>query len=159
MQLASRAMMVQLGFIQDAANEIFNGQGIDLIDEWLNLDNEDVKTLLWNVRKPVGGVQGEMISFKAEMKLHLTVSFVFLKRCASQSVDYGNTTVPNICALKKQIYLGSAKEKNPEAPTINLKDVSKKHEEIMQYVLGIRVYDGVPLSYVAQPTSNLMPIS
>ena len=30
-------MLVQLGFRQGAADESFNGKGIDLIDEWLNL--------------------------------------------------------------------------------------------------------------------------
>ena len=49
MQLTSRAMMVRLGFIQDAADEIFIVQGIHLIDEWLNLDDDDVKTLIKNV--------------------------------------------------------------------------------------------------------------
>ena len=51
MQLILRVMMVHIGLSLDAADEIFNGQGINLIDEWLNLnlDNNNVKTLLWNV--------------------------------------------------------------------------------------------------------------
>ena len=51
MQLILNVMMVQLGLSLDAAAEIFNGQGINLIDEWLNLnlDNNNVKTLLRNV--------------------------------------------------------------------------------------------------------------
>ena len=57
--------MVQLGFSQDAADNIYNGKWIYLIDEWLNLDNDCVNTLLRNVQKPGGGGQGEMISFKA----------------------------------------------------------------------------------------------
>ena len=48
-QITSREMMVRLGFSQDAADKIFNGQGIGLIDEWLNLDDDYVKTLLRNV--------------------------------------------------------------------------------------------------------------
>ena len=51
MQLILNVMMVQLGLILDAADEIFNGQGINLLDEWLNLnlDSKNVKTLLRNV--------------------------------------------------------------------------------------------------------------
>ena len=33
-QLTSREMMVRLGFSQSAAEYIFNGHGIDSIDEW-----------------------------------------------------------------------------------------------------------------------------
>ena len=100
--------MVQLWFSQGAAEDIFNGQGIDSIDEWLNLDNDNVKILLQNVWKPGGGGQGEMISFKAEMSLHITVFFVCHKHRTSQSVEYGDITVPNICALKKQQQLEMA---------------------------------------------------
>ena len=64
MQLTSRAMMVRLGFIQDAADEIFIVQGIHLIDEWLNLDDDDVKTLIKNVWKPGDDGQGETMRFK-----------------------------------------------------------------------------------------------
>ena len=44
-QLISRAMMVSLGFSLDAVGEIFNWQEIDLIDKWLDLENDNVKTL------------------------------------------------------------------------------------------------------------------
>ena len=64
MQLTSRAMMVRLGFIQDAADKIFIVQGIHLIDECLNLDDDDVKTLIKNVWKPGDDGQGETMSFK-----------------------------------------------------------------------------------------------
>ena len=101
--------MMHLGFIQNTADNIFNGQGIDLIDEQLNLDNDDVKTLLRNVQKSSGGGQGEMIIFKVDMNLHLTVFFVRHKHCTSQSLDYDDITAPNICALKKQQYLELAK--------------------------------------------------
>ena len=49
-QLALREMVVRLGFSQDAADDIFNAKGIESIDEWLNLDNEYVNTLYWNVK-------------------------------------------------------------------------------------------------------------
>ena len=52
----------------------------------------------------------------------------------------------------------SSKEINYEASTINLKDVSKTYEAMIQYLLGIRGCDGVPLSYVARPTSDMMSI-
>ena len=101
-QLTSRAMVVRLGFIQDADGDIFNGQGIELIDEWLNLEDDGVKTLLWNIRKHGGGGQGEIISFKAEINFHLTVFLVIHKHRTSRSVEYSDITVPSILSLKKQ---------------------------------------------------------
>ena len=156
-QLTPRAIMVRLGFSQDADDKIFNGQGIDLIDEWLNLDDHYVKALIQNVRKPGGGGQGEIINFKVEMKLHLTVFLVCHKHRTSRSVDYSDITVQNMSYLKKQRDLESAKETNPETPTIDLRDVSRTYESMIQYLHGIRGCDGAPQSYVAQPTRYLMP--
>ena len=58
-------MVVRLGFSNYAAVDIINGKGIDLIDEWLNLDDDNVKTVLQNVQKSGDGGQGEMISFRS----------------------------------------------------------------------------------------------
>ena len=60
-----------------------DGQGVDLNNEWLNLDDDDVKTLLQNFQKPSGGEAGNMISFKAEMNLHLTIFLVDQKKPTS----------------------------------------------------------------------------
>ena len=110
-QLTLRAMMLWLGFIQDAADKLFDGQEIDSIDEWLKLGYDNVNTLLWNVRKPGSGRQGEMISFKADINIHLTVFFVRHKNHTSWSMDYSDISVPNICAMRKQQEMESDKEK------------------------------------------------
>ena len=73
-------------------------------------------------------------------------------------MDSSDIVVPNICAPKKQRELELAKETNTEAPIIDLKDVSKPYEAMIQYLREIRRCDGVTLSYVAQPTSDLIPI-
>ena len=83
MLIILREMVVRLGFSHDKADEIFNGKGIELIDKWLNLYTDDVKTLRWNVKIPGGGGHGEMISFKTEMNLHLTIFFVCHKNRTS----------------------------------------------------------------------------
>ena len=56
--------MLRLGISQYASDNIYNGQGNDFIDEWLNLEDDNVNTLRRNVRKPGGGKQGEIIIFK-----------------------------------------------------------------------------------------------
>ena len=52
-QLTLMVIMVRLGFSQDADDTILNGQGVDLIDEWLNLDDDNVKTVLQNIQNLV----------------------------------------------------------------------------------------------------------
>ena len=153
----SRAMMVRLGFTEAAADEIYSGQGIDSIDEWANLDESDVTSLCRTVRKPGGGGAGKMISYKAEMNLQAAVFFIYHKHRTSRTVDYTNITVPEIRALKKQREMEATTESKPEAPTIDLKDVSKTYEALVQYLRGMRGGNGVPLSYTVRPTDELMP--
>lgn len=149
--------MVRLGFNEAAADEIYGGQGIDSIEEWENFDEADVKSLCRTVRKPGGGGDGEMISYKAEMNLQLAVFFIHHKHRTSRTVDYADITVPKIRALKKQREVEALKESKPELPTIDLKDVSKTYEAMVQYLRGMRGGSGVPLSYVARPTNELIP--
>ena len=73
-------------------------------------------------------------------------------------MDYGDITIPKICALKKQQDMESDKEKNPESSTIDLKDVSNNYDTMIQYLRGIYGCDGVPLRYVAQNTIDMMLI-
>ena len=61
--------------------------------------------------------------------------------------------------MKKKRELESAKETKPEDPTIDLKDVYKTYGSMIQYLCGICGCDGVPLSYIAQPMSDMMTIS
>ena len=45
------------------------------------LGDDDVNKLIRNAQKPGGVGQGDMIMFKAEMNLHLTVLFIIHKNC------------------------------------------------------------------------------
>ena len=70
--------------------------------------------------KTSGVGPGEMISFKANMNIHLTVILVYHKNHTSIAVEYGEITIPNIFALKKQRDMDSTKETKPKYPTIDL---------------------------------------
>ena len=50
--VASRTMLTGLGFSQAAADEIYNNQGIDSIDEWKEMDEDSVATLCKVLRRP-----------------------------------------------------------------------------------------------------------
>ena len=79
--------------------------------------------MLRSFRKHVGGRNGEMIGFKAELNIQISVIFIHHKICTSKTVNYGGITVPMICSLKKQREIEAIKEPKTEAPTIDLKDV------------------------------------
>ena len=50
----SRPMSVRLGFSASVSNDIYPIQGIDSIDKWENFDKDNVVSLIYSVRKPVG---------------------------------------------------------------------------------------------------------
>ena len=58
--------------------------------------------------------------------------FIHHKIHTSRTVDYGDITVPVIRALKKQRKIEAIKEPKNEAPTIDLKDVLKTYEYLIQ---------------------------
>ena len=94
--------MLRLVLYASAANEIYQRQGIESIDEWENFDKDDVFSLLRLVLKPGDGGNGEMVSFTAELNLQLAVFFIHHKIRTSRTVDYGDITVTAIFSLKKQ---------------------------------------------------------
>ena len=83
--------------------------------------------------------------------------FIHHKICTSSIFDYGDINVPLIRALKKQREIEEIKEPNTEAPTIDLKDVSKTYEYLIQYLRGMQGGSGVPISYVLRESNELHP--
>ena len=59
----SRKMLVRLGLSANAANDIYQRQGIDSIKECAKFDKDDVVSLLRLVRKNGGGGNSEMVGF------------------------------------------------------------------------------------------------
>ena len=102
MKLAtSRKILLRLVLYASTANEIYQRQGIESIEEWENFDKDDVFSLLRLVLKPGDGGNGEMVSFTAELNLQLAVFFIHHKTCTSRTVDYGDITIATILTLEK----------------------------------------------------------
>ena len=96
-----------------------------------------------------------MVGFKADLNLQLAVLFIHHKIRTSRAVDYGDITVPAIHALKKQREIEAIKEPKTEALTINLKDVLKTYQYLIQYLRGMRGGSGVLLSYVVRASNEI----
>ena len=153
----SRKMLLCLGFSTSAANNIYQRQGIDSINEWANFDRDEVFSLLRLVRKPGGGGNGEMVGLKAEINLQIAMFFIHHKIRTIRTVGYGDITVPAIHDLKKQHKIEAIKDPKTEAPTINLKDVLKTYKYLIQYLRGMRGGSEVTLSYVVRASNKLHP--
>ena len=150
----SRQMLVHLGFSKSAANDIYQRQGIDSIDEWANFENDYVVSLLRSVRKSGGSGNGEMVVLKADLNFQLAVLFIHQNIRTNRTVDYGDITVPDIRALKKQREIEAIKEPKTEALTINLKYFLKTYESLNQYLRRIRGGNRVLLSYVVRASNE-----
>ena len=74
-----------------------------------------------------------------------------------KTVDYGDITVYDICALKKQRTIESIRESKKEALTIDLEDVLKTYESLIQYLRGMQGGSGVPFIYVVRESNELHP--
>ena len=146
-------MLARLVLSASAANDIYQRQGIESIDEWENFDKDDVVYLLRSVCKPGGGRNGEMVGFKLELNLQLEMFYIHHKIRTSRTVDYGYITVPVIRALKKQCKIEAIKEPKTEAPTIDLKEVLKTYEYLIQYFYGMRRGSGFQLRYVVMSSN------
>ena len=56
-------VILRLGLSASTTNDIHQQQEIESIDEWVKFDKDDVISLLRSVRKPGGGVNGDMVGF------------------------------------------------------------------------------------------------
>ena len=87
-------MLVRLGFSASDANDIYQWQGIDSINEWENFDKDDFFSLLRLFRKPGGSVNGEMVCFKEELNIQFAMFYIHHKIRTSRTIYCGGITVP-----------------------------------------------------------------
>jgi len=154
---ASRTMLTGLGFSQAAADEIYNNQGIDSIDEWKEMDEDSVATLCKVLRRPGGTAQGGganpgvMVSARAETNAKLAVFFIHHRVRVSRDVDYRDVTLTEVRKLSRQREVESkTKDTGADAPKLNSKDWPKTIEGLEEYLATFRGVTGAPLSYVVR---------
>ena len=59
----SRQMLMRIGFTASAANDLYQRQDIDFINDWAHFDKDVIFSMLHSVRKPVGGGNCETVGF------------------------------------------------------------------------------------------------
>eukprot|EP00543_Licmophora_paradoxa_P009148 CAMPEP_0202448362 /NCGR_PEP_ID=MMETSP1360-20130828/7172_1 /ASSEMBLY_ACC=CAM_ASM_000848 /TAXON_ID=515479 /ORGANISM="Licmophora paradoxa, Strain CCMP2313" /LENGTH=287 /DNA_ID=CAMNT_0049065891 /DNA_START=408 /DNA_END=1272 /DNA_ORIENTATION=- len=159
---ASRAMLQGIGFTQAAADEMYDNQGINSIEELRILDDDAVTTLCKTLRRP-GGVDpngagvnpGVAVSARAEINLKLAVYHIKHQERVSRSVTYANATLVTIRKLTRQRDMENKSESVVDAPKIDPKDWAKTMEAIIEWLGTFRGVTGAPLSYTVR--KNLEP--
>jgi hypothetical protein len=153
---ALRTALQRMGFSAEAAGNLTDVQGLDSLNEFELLDDDEVANLCKTVRRPggatvVGGNQvpnpGIMVTPRAETNLKLMVYFLRYRTRTSRPVTAADITLERVRALKD--HRKSEKEHTDvDAPSINNKDWPKTIESIEEFLRGRLGVTKIPLAYV-----------
>ena len=155
---ASKTMLGLLGFSEEAANKIYDVQGINAISEWKEMDDEAITTLCKVLRRPGGTAAGGgadpgvMVSARAETNLKLAVFFMKHQERVSRGVQWSDVTLSEIRKLSRQREMEdkTSDSGTADTPKVDPKDWSKTMESLVEYLATFRGVTGVPLSYVVR---------
>ena len=166
---AIRSALERIGFTQEARNYITNNQGLDEIEEFRILTDEEVENLCKNIRRPGGtipnpnpAVQGNIpnpgipVSLKAETNLKLMCYYIRHCDRISRTVYIPGINANSIRALR-HLRDEEKQHKDPEElPTIG-KDWTKNMESISEWIRQFMGVSGVSLSYVIRENTGVPP--
>jgi hypothetical protein len=170
---ASRALLVRLKFSVPAAAAIVDEQGIDSLEEFKLLTDEDIESLCKVVRRPGGSVVnpdahiagqpgmirdgGESISMLAEGNLKLCSFYLSHLHRVGRTTDYANVTLVKVRTMS-QLKKYEKDHSDPTVePTIDAKDWSRNLESLEEYLRGFLGVTKVPLSYVVRKEVEVTP--
>jgi hypothetical protein len=170
---ASRALLVHLKFSVPAAAAIVHEQGIDSLEEFKLLTDEDIESLCKVVRRPGGSVinpdahiagqpgmirdGGESISMLAEGNLKLCSFYLRHLHCVGRTTDYANVTLVKVRTMSQLKKYEKDNSDPTVEPAIDTKDWSRNLESLEEYLRGFLGVTKVPLSYVVQKEVEVTP--
>ena len=168
---AIRGALDRIGFSAVARNYIVNDQGIDAVEEFRILSDEEVENLCKNVRRPGGTIpnpnngQGQPenipnpgipVSMRAESNLKLMCYYIRHKDRTSRSAYIPGITSASIRALRHLRDEEKAHKDPEDTPSIG-RDWAKNMEGIEEWLRRYIGVTGVPLSYVIRKEPNVRP--
>ena len=150
--VAFRAMMLDLGFTQGAADEINTGQGVDSTDIMAGLSDEDVETLMRVTRKPGGGGDGQSVSFVAERNFKDACQMARHYHQTQRTIQFPTIRTAALGPFKTQRRVEReymSRGATPDPPKIDFVDHPKALEMMTQYLGQYRgAASGILLPYV-----------
>ena len=149
-QPAFRTMMVDLSFSEQAANEIWDNQGVNSIAIMAELSDADVGDLMRTTRKPGGGGNGFAVPFVAERRFkdacQMSKHYIQTQRTLTFAVV--RTAVLPPFGTQRRLEDEYSARASPDPPKIDFTDHPKALETIQQFLGQHRGASGVTLSYV-----------
>jgi hypothetical protein len=149
-------MLQQMSVSLEAATKVtaINGQNLSVEDDFLQLEDKDIKTLCHVICWPGGANaarnvnQGISVLAMAEANLKCMIYNLHHVACCSWPIVWGDITLVSIQRLSAQAEM-EAPHKDPSTlPTIEAKNWPKTFKAFNKYFRGLRGCKGHPLSYV-----------
>ena len=149
--------LVRLGFSQDASVVVTGREGIDTLDEFRILSDQEVENLCRVIRKPGGGEDGNAVALRAKNNLKLACFLLKYKHYTSRTITADQITLDSV----RELRAFKAWTTDHEAPKqvemefnhkTNWPTTIEAMEEHLKSVLG---EEGVPLAYVIRPSVDV----
>ena len=161
-ELASlRTALGRMGLPQAATEYLIDSQGMDGLDEFRILTDDEVETLCRVLRRP-GGTTGDppiphpgfAVSIRAEMNLKLMCYLLRYRERTSRTATAAEITLTSVRAIKAhREWEISHRDSNP--PDLNAKDWPRTIEAIEEWLCGCLGSTNVPLAYVIRQNMNV----
>ena len=154
-----RAALTRMGFSAAAAAVATGREGMNTLEEYFILTDEEVESLCRVIRKPGGDEGGEVVALRAENNLKLMCFYIRYMKYTSRPLVVTDLTLTNVRGLRPH----KVWQEECEAPEQKEMEFSHKTnwpmtieamEEHLKSVLGEA---GIPLAYVIRPTVDPSP--
>ena len=144
------AFQVHMHLSAAAATELTGDQGIDSVDELIELNDDRVETLCKILRRPGGGQAGHIVSLRAEESLKLAVYYCrFRVLKTSRPTTSANLTRDNIRSIRElKEWEANHVDPDPAEGIINPKDWHRTMEALQEYFRNCLGVTKIPLAYV-----------
>ncbi|KAL3934951.1 MAG: hypothetical protein SGARI_003168 [Bacillariaceae sp.] len=170
MAAAIRTALGRLGMSPEAAQAVTE-QGMDDIDEFRIMDDNQVETLCKRLSRPGGttanpdaGAPGQparipnpgfAVSMRTEENLKLACFYIRMRDRVSRPVTAADIDLATVRAMTEQRKLEKDHE-DPDAPTISGQDWPKNIEKIENHLRRCLGTTGVPLLYVVREDQEVV---
>ena len=136
---------------------IVNQQGFQHLDDFVDMDDDDVEALCKVIRRPGGALAAQNITFWAETNLKLATFYLRHLKKTSRPLRWQSITVAAIRSLRTLKEDEEAYTNPTDKPTINDKDWSKMLKNIEEYLATVLGETKIPLSYVIRTDPEVTP--
>lgn len=147
--VATRALLVRMGFTDDAAGRVVaaDGQGLSNIEDFQQLDEKTMELTCKGIRRPGGAEVGTQVSSVAEMNFKNMINYMKHFQRINRTLTQADITLVKVRSFCHQTNIEDKHTDPTEAPKLNPKNWPLTIESIVEYIGGHRGVEGHPLIY------------